>query len=51
VGILATGRISAVYASCALLVLAMSVSFWRPVSRALNEVDTDTTQLAATPKP
>jgi hypothetical protein len=45
------GPESAVYASCALLVLAVSVSFWRPVSRALNEVDTDTTQLAATPKP
>jgi hypothetical protein len=49
--ILATGRISAVYASGALLVLAVSVSFWRPVSRALNEVDTNTTQLTATPKP
>jgi MFS family permease len=35
----ATGHISAVYAGCALLVLATALSYWHPLKRALREVE------------
>lgn len=35
----ATGRIAAVYAVCALVVLGVSLSYWRPLGRALRKVE------------